>query len=145
MSVSTFDAIKLGKVVGAGLMTPILGDAGCYVQGTVAQNSTSNADLALAIPVGSQILGFTVDVLTAFDSATSATLTIGITAGGTEYISGVNAKTGGRATLAPTAAQVTAFAVQPVTSGAVVVRVAPVGATTAGLVRVLVHYIPPTT
>lgn len=145
MGASTFDAVKLGKVNGAGLMTPVLGDVSCHVQGTIAQNSTNNVDLALAIPVGSQILGFMVDVLTAFDSATSATLTIGQTAGGTEYIAGVNAKTGGRATLAPTAAQVTAYATGPATTGAVVARVAPVGATTAGLVRVIVAYIPPTT
>jgi hypothetical protein len=84
--------------------------------------------------------------MTAFDSATSATLTIGTSAGGTQYVSGINAKTTGRATITYTAAQlaamsgVTVLGVTAAVSAPVVVTVTPVGATTAGYLEVTIIY-----
>ena len=94
-----------------------------------------------------QILSFNVDVLTAFDSATSATLTIGTAAAGTQYVGSVNAKTAGRASITYSAAQLAAMSGVTVTGTAspttapVVVTVTPSGATTAGYVEVTVLYV----
>jgi hypothetical protein len=107
---------------------------------TITQNSTTAVSASLYLPQGSQIVNFFIDVTTAFDSATSATLTIGTAAAGTQYVSGVNAKTAGRAAPTLSAAQLTAMA-NIGTTPAVVTTVTPVGATTAGAVRVTVFYV----
>ena len=113
---------------------------------SITQNSTTAVSSTIYIPAGSIILGFNVDVLTAFNSATSATLTIGTAAAGTQYVSGVNAKTAGRASITYTAAQLAAMSNQSVlgvaapTTAPVVVTVTPVGATSAGYVSVSVLY-----
>ena len=112
----------------------------------ITQNSTTAVSSTLYIPAGSQIIDFNIDVLTAFNSATSATLTIGTAAAGTQYVSGVNAKTAGRASITYTAAQlaamsgVTVLGVTAAVSAPVVVTVTPVGATTAGYLEVTIIY-----
>jgi hypothetical protein len=113
----------------------------------LTQNSTTAVSSTLYIPAGAQIVSFNVDVLTAFDSATSATLTIGTSAGGTQYVSGVNAKTAGRASITYTAAQLAAMSGVSVTGTAaattppVVITITPSGATTAGYVEVTILYV----
>ena len=54
-------------------------------------------DITFELPPGSQLIAIIPDVLTAYDSATSATLSVGTTSGGTQYASAINAKTAGRA------------------------------------------------
>lgn len=114
---------------------------------SITQNSTTAVSSTLYIPAGARIVDFNVDVLTAFDSATSATLTIGTAAAGTQYVSGVDAKTAGRAAITYTAAQLAAMNGVTVTGTAaatvptMVVTVTPVGATTAGYVVVTVLYV----
>lgn len=113
---------------------------------SIAQNSTTAVSSTLYIPVGSQILNFNIDVLTAFNSATSATLSIGTAAAGTQYVGSVNAKTAGRASITFTAAQLAAMngvsivGAAAATSAPVVVTVTPVGATSAGYVEVTIIY-----
>ena len=115
---------------------------------SITQNSTTAVSSTLYIPAGSEIIDFNIDVLTAFNSATSATLSIGLTAGGTEYVSGVNVKAATVRT-APTfsAAQLAAMngvsvlGVAAPTTAPVVVTVTPVGATSAGYVVVTVLYV----
>ena len=113
----------------------------------IAQNSTTAVSKTMYIPAGSQIVAFDIDVLTAYDSATSATVTIGTSAGATTYVSGVSAKSAGRASITYTAAQLAAMSNQTVlgvaapTPAAVVVTITPVGATTAGYVNVTMSYI----
>ena len=113
---------------------------------SITKNSTNAVSSTMYIPAGSQIIDFNVDVMTAFDSATSATLTIGTAAAGTQYVSGVNAKTAGRASITYTAAQLAAMSgvsvlgVTAATSAPVVVTVTPTGATTTGYVEVTVIY-----
>jgi hypothetical protein len=58
------------------------------------------------IPAASQIVGINITTTVAYDSLTSATLTVGKTAAGTEYAGG-NAKTAGLVTTTVTAAQAT--------------------------------------
>ena len=110
---------------------------------TLVQNAT------FYIPAGSKIINIFVDVITAYDSATSATLTVGKTSAGTEYASGVNAKTAGRTTPTFTAAQLTNMQSTPVdvaaansqqASSAIVVTVTSVGQPTAGTGFVTVQY-----
>ena len=114
----------------------------------LTQNSTTAVSSTLYIPAGSIIESVVVDVLTAFDSATSATLSVGLTAGGTQYVSGVNVKAAtGRIAITYTAAQLAAMSGQSVlgvaapTTAPVVVTITPVGATTAGYVHVTLNYI----
>lgn len=141
-----------GPVVSGTLQTgetngPNSGFAVLVQSTSITQNSTSAVSSTLYIPAGAQILNFTVDVLTAFNSATSATLSVGTTAGGTEYVSGVNVKAAtGRIAITFTAAQLAAMAgvsvlgVAAPTTAPVVVTVTPVGATSAGYVVVNMIY-----
>lgn len=92
------------------------------------------------LPAGAQIVNIVCDVLTAYNSATSATLTIGTAAAGTQYASGVNAKTAGRTTPTFTAAQLTAMS-NIGNNTSVVATVTSVGQPTAGQVRVTIQYV----
>ena len=101
---------------------------------TLVQNGTIN------LPVNSQIVNIVCDVLTAYNSATSATLTVGTASAGTQYASGVNAKTAGRTIPTFTAAQLTNMQ-DTTTNVPVVATVTSVGQPTAGQVRVTVNYV----
>lgn len=101
---------------------------------TLVQNATVN------LPFGSQILNIVVDVLTQYNSATSATLTVGTASAGTTYASGVNAKTAARTTPTFTAAQLASMA-NIGSTGPVVATVTSVGQPTAGQVRVTYLYV----
>jgi hypothetical protein len=101
---------------------------------TLVQNAT------VYLPYGSQILNIVVDVLTQYNSATSATLTVGTASAGTTYASGVNAKTAARTTPTFTAAQLTSMA-NIGNTGPVVATVTSVGQPTAGQVRVTYLYV----
>ena len=95
---------------------------------------------SINLPAGSQIVEIYADVLTAYNSATSATLTIGSAAAGTQYVTSVNAKTSGRNTTTHTAAQCTAMA-NITTNTALFATVTSVGQPTAGQVRVTIQYV----
>jgi hypothetical protein len=114
---------------------------------SITQNSTTAVSSTLYIPAGSRIVDFNIDVLTAYNSATSATLTIGTAAAGTQYVGSIDAKTAGRAAITYSAAQlaamngVTVLGAAAATTAPVVVTVTPVGATSAGYVVVTVLYV----
>ena len=101
---------------------------------TLVQNATFN------IPASSQIVDFYVDVLTAYDSATSATLSAGTASGGTQYLSGVSVKTAARRPNAFSAAQLAAMD-DVGTNRTVVATVTSVGQPTTGQVRVTMLYV----
>jgi hypothetical protein len=101
---------------------------------TLVQNATFN------IPASSQIVDFYVDVLTAYDSATSATLSAGTASGGTQYLSGVSVKTAARRPNGFSAAQLAAMD-DVGTNRTVVATVTSVGQPTAGQVRVTMLYV----
>jgi hypothetical protein len=114
--------------------TPVLSQSVSLVQaGESAVSGTVN------IPTGAVIVDIIFDVTVAYDSATSATGTVGITAGGTEYASGVNAKTAIRVRPTQTRPQLIAMAAP--TTTAVVATITAVGATTAGAAKVHVLYL----
>lgn len=98
---------------------------------TLVQNAT------FTLPKGAQIVNILADVLTAFNSATSATLSVGTASGGTQYASAVNAKTAGRTIPTFSAAQLTSMNnINPTA----VATVTSVGQPTAGQVRVTIQY-----
>lgn len=101
---------------------------------TLVQNATTY------LPFGSQIVDVIVDELVAFNSASSATLSVGTTSGGTEYVSGVNVKTTGRKSNSYSAAQLAAMD-NIGSNGTVVATVTSVGQPTAGQVRVTYLYV----
>lgn len=107
---------------------------------TLGQNSTTAVTAIVYLPQNASITDFLIDDLTVWDSVTSATLTIGTAAAGTQYAGAVNTKTAGRQAPSYSSAQVTAMA-NITTHVAVYVTITPVGATTAGSTRVTVRYI----
>jgi len=102
---------------------------------TLVQNAS------LFLPNGSRVLDVIVDTLTAFNSATSAVLSVGTASGGTQYASGVDVRTAaGRQRPTFTAAQLTAMG-STGANNAVVATVTSVGQPSAGQVRVTVNYV----
>ncbi len=100
---------------------------------------------SITIPAGAQIISFDVDTLTApvagGGSATTAPITIGTVAAGTQYLSSTNCFAAGRTALTFTAAQLTAMS-NVGTNTSVVATVDPNGtiSTTQGVWQVTVVY-----
>lgn len=148
MAATTFTGpVRSGDLLQGQTNGPNIGYAQLMQSTSITQNSTSAVSSTIYIPAGSIILGFNIDVLTAFNSGTSAVLSIGTSAGGTQYVSGVDVKTAtGRIAPTYTAAQLAAMSNQSVlgvaapTTAPVVVTVTPTGATSAGYVNVTVLY-----
>ena len=122
----------------------------------IAFNTTGNGSTAtvqnvlLNVPPGCRIQSFDIDVLTAYNSASSATFSAGITAAGTDYVSGVDVKTStGRKAPTYTAAQLAAMSGQSVTGtaaaiaapGNVYLTITSSGTPTAGYVTVAINYV----
>lgn len=106
------------------------------------QNSTNAVSATVAVPAGAQLVDIIVDVLTPFNSATSAGVTVGNVAAGTQYSSNIDVKTaGGRFRPTFTAAQLLAMSNVPAANTNVVATVTPVGATSAGQVLVIFIYV----
>ena len=116
-------------------------------------NTTLTSTVTNYLPAGCQLLNIIVDVLVAFDSLTSATLSVGKTAGGIEYAANVNAKTLARQTPSFSAAQLlamqsTTLDVSSAITGesacsAIVTTITSVGQPTAGSVVVTLTYAQP--
>ncbi len=147
MGTTTFSGpVRSGTLKTGETNGPNLGFAVLEQETSITQNSTTAVSSTLYIPVGAKLIDILVDTLTAFNSATTAVLSVGITAGGTEYASGVDVKTAGRVRPTFTAAQlaamsnVTVLGVAAPTTAPVVVTVTPTGATSAGYVRVTLVY-----
>lgn len=106
------------------------------------QNGTNNVTQTFVLPPRSQILGFDLDTTTAWNSGTSASLTVGTAAGGAQYVTGVDVKanTSPRAAQTFTTAQLAAMA-NIGTNTSVVATVTVSGATSAGSSRVTVRYV----
>lgn len=148
MGTTTFSGpVRSGTLKSGETNGPNIGLAVLQQETSITQNSTNAVSSTLYIPVGSKIVNILVDVLTAFNSGTSAVLSVGTSAGGTQYASGVDVKTAtGRITPTFTAAQlaamsnVTVLGAAAPTTAPVVVTVTPTGATSAGYVRVTIVY-----
>ena len=106
-----------------------------------AGGGNDNVDASITLPVGSQIHNINVDTLTAWNSVTSASLTIGTTAGGAEFYDATDVKTAGREATTLTAADLALWD-DVGTSNTLRIRVAQTGNTSAGQARVTVLYSP---
>ena len=125
-------AIKQGDAIsdtsGASYVTSSLFGT---VDSTGAGTGAASFDLTFTIPKNSRILGIIVDTSAAWAPSGTASCTAGITAGGTEYVSGFDVKTITRGpTAAYSAAQLGALAAPA--SQTLVVRVAVSAATSGG-------------
>lgn len=115
--------------------------------GTAVMSQTAlinfDADLVqeavFVLPIGGQMVDIIVDVLDAYNSLTSATLTVGSASGGTQYAGAVDAKTEGRVRPTFSAAQLAAM--DDIGSNiSVYATVTSDGQPTEGSVRVTVLY-----
>jgi hypothetical protein len=114
---------------------------------TISLTSNSGAAVSgsISIPAGAQIIDFNVDTLTApvagAGTATTAPVTIGTAAAGTQYLSATDCFAAGRAALTFTAAQLTAMS-NVGTNTSVFATVDPNGTilTTQGVWQVTVTY-----
>lgn len=104
------------------------------------QNSTTAVSNTFYLPANAQIVDIIADVLTAFNSGTSATLTVGSAAAGSQYAGSINVKTAGRTYPTYSAAQLAAMD-NIGSNTSVVATVTPDGATSAGQVRVTLQYV----
>jgi len=102
-------------------------------------DATLKQEAVFVLPKNGQLVNVVADVLTAYNSATSATLTLGSASAGTQYAGGVNAKTAGRTIPTFTAAQLAAMDDIDVNTS-VYATVTSVGQPTAGQVRVTLMY-----
>ena len=123
-----------------GLTNPNIGLVYLSQTFLINRDATLVQSNSINLPANSQIVEIYADTLVAYDSATSATLTIGSAAAGTQYVTSVNAKTGGRNTTTHTAAQCTAMA-NIGTNTALFGTVTSVGQPTVGQVRVTIQYV----
>ena len=147
MGTTTFSGpVRSGTLKTGETNGPNLGFAVLEQETSITQNSTTAVSSTLYIPVGAKLIDILVDTLTAFNSATTAVLSVGTAAAGTQYASGVDVKTAGRVRPTFTAAQlaamsnVTVLGVVAPAPAPVVVTVTPTGATSAGYVRVTLVY-----
>lgn len=108
---------------------------------TLTQNGTNTVSGEIVLPKDSQIVDIVADTTTAWNSGTSDTLSVGATAGGTDYASGVSVAAAGRVRPTFTAAQLGAMLSIGSNVG-VYATVTPAGtAATAGSTSVTVLYV----
>lgn len=140
MARTSFDGPLASGTKQAGISGgPNVGLAKLVQTGTLNFDATLVQNLTFNLPPNTIINDIKADVLTAFNSATTATLSVGTASAGTQYASGVNAKTAGRA--APTFSAAQLLAMSNVGSNTtVVVTVTSVGQPTAGQVFVTLEY-----
>lgn len=139
-----------GTVVAAGNM----GDVVLAQSVALPRNATLTTTATFTLPANATIIGFDLYVDVAYDSATSATLTVGTTqtsttigaASATAFVTSVNAKTAGRTTATHTAAQSLAMSnvgrVVGTTAGVnVVATITSVGQPSVGTARLVCTYL----
>jgi len=119
---------------------------------TLTQNGATAVTVPVYLPAGSQITDFNIDTTTAWNSGTSDSLTIGLAAAGTDFLSNTSVAATGRASIGAagstvpfTAAQLTAMKSVGATTGngvPIYITVTPSGTTAnAGSTTVTVFYI----
>lgn len=119
---------------------PNVGLAVLRQSAVIDADDTLVQDATMFLPAESQIVDVFVDVLTAFDSATSADLTLGTASGDDSYLSGIDVGAAGRAAPGYSAAELAAMD-NIGTNRTVVATVTSVGQPTEGQVRVTVLYV----
>lgn len=116
-----------------------IGTAVLVQTGTLSFDATLVQSLTFVLPANSMILDVYADPTTVFDSATSATLSIGTAAAGTQYAGSLDVKTAARKRMTLTAA-IAASMKDIGTNTNVVFTVTSVGQPTAGVLNCTVVY-----
>ena len=110
----------------------------------LTHNGTNTVDATLLLPGGAQIIDIISDTTTAWTSATSDTLSVGLTSGGTDFASGVDVKAGA-ARIRPTFTTTQLTNMLNVGTGSpqitIHATVTPVGSAAAGSTTVQILYI----
>lgn len=146
MAQSTFEGPVLAGTIrqtsGDGTLIRNLGSVVLAQTTTLSQTAAGTTNATVYLPASAQITDFNVDVLTQWNSATSAALTVGTTSAGAQYVTSIDVKTAtaGRQAMTFTAAQVLAMSAIG-TNTSVVATVASVGTTTTGSAIITVYYI----
>lgn len=147
MTATTFSGpLRAGDRTAGETNGPNIGFAVLQQETALTQNGTNAVSATLFVPVGAKIVDIIVDTLTPFNSATSAILSVGTAAAGTQYASGVDVRTAGRVRPTFTAAQLAAMdnvsvlGVPAPKVSPVVITITPTGATSAGYVGVTLVY-----
>lgn len=118
-----------------------LGYAVLQQSGTLSFGATLVQDLRFNLPANARIIDIIVDVLTVYDSATSATVSVGRTTGATQLASGVDAKTSA-VRIRPTFTAAQLLAMDNITTNTTVIATCTsVGQPTAGSTRVTIVYV----
>lgn len=107
---------------------------------TIDANSTNAVTGTIDLPEKSEIIAYQWDNVVAWDSATTATGTIGTAAAGTQYIGSINAKTAGSVTAVAGSAAQSLQKMYAADPRKLYVTVTPSGATTVGKSRVSVLF-----
>jgi len=111
---------------------------------TLTHNGTNTVDQTLLLPGGAQIIDIISDTTTAWNSATSDTLSVGLTSGGTDYASGVDVKAGA-ARIRPTFTTTQLTNMLNIGTGSpqitIHATVTPVGSAAAGVTTVTILYL----
>lgn len=107
----------------------------------LVHNGSSVVNASIALPKHSVIVDIIADTTTAWNSATSDTLSVGTSTGDTTYASGVDVKAGA-ARIRPTFTAAQLLAMQDIgTTETVTASVTPVGSASAGQTVVTVLYV----
>lgn len=112
---------------------------------TLTANGAAQVNGTVKVPVGSQILDILADTTTAWNG-TTAPITAGTAAGGTQYSAALSGLTGGRQAAVFTAAQAAAAVTTAADAGdphnsSIVFSAIPTGANTAGVTVCTVLYV----
>lgn len=139
MASSTFSGpIRAGTVLNGS--TNNIGKVVLSQTAILNQNSTTAVSNTFYLPANAQLFDIVADVLTAFNSASTAVLSVGTAAAGTQYAGSIDVKTAGRTYPTYSAAQLAAM--DDIGSNtSVVATITPTGATSAGQVRVTLQYV----
>jgi len=120
---------------------PNLGLSVCMQEIVLNSNGTNAVSGTVYLPKHSVIIDIIADTLTAWNSATSDTLSVGTAAAGTQYASGVDTKTAaGRTRPTFTATQLSNMQ-DTGSNEAVVATITPVGSASAGQTVVTIVYV----
>lgn len=139
MGVSNFDKVGVGPwdqptAIGATVNAQVV---------NVARDATLVQTSSIVLPRNAQITRFDIYNDVAYDSATSATISIGTAAAGTQFTGSLNAKTAGVVAATHTAAQALLMKDIGVTNTTIYVTVTSVGQPAVGATRVVVSYLVP--
>lgn len=138
MGASTFSGpLKAGTLrdaPGANVGTVVLTQTG-----TLTFDATLVQNLTFVLPANAQILSIHADVVDVYNSATSATLSVGTAGAGTQYAGSLDVKTAGRKSM--TLTEAIALAMSNIGSNTnVVFTVTSVGQPTEGILACVVQY-----